>query len=127
MLKQNLQDKCFTMANIFSFAEKVISDFNNKSEGDKFLFLYCITAKLLSNRLYDYETAEDKINYLLNRIPANKKENNEQFKKLLDTFVGENDFSVDKVKSFFDTNQNSLDNIYKCEKPADLLFFFAQM
>ena len=127
MLKQNLNDKCYSMANIFSFAEKVIPGFKNKSEGDKFLLLYCITAKLLSNRLYDYETAEDKIKCLLSRIPKDKKENAEQLTELLKTFVGENDFSVDKVKSFFDTNTDLLNKIYGNEKPADLLLFFAQM
>ena len=85
MLKQNLNDQCFSMANIFSFAEKVIPDFKNKSEGDKFLFLYCITAKLLSNRLYDNGSAENKINCLLDRITKSKdkedkKENVEQFR-----------------------------------------------
>ena len=140
MLKQNLQDKCFTMANIFSFAEKIIPDFKKKSEaekiildfkkkseGDKFLFLYCITAKLLSNRLYDYETAEDKIKCLLSRIPKDKKENAEQLTELLKIFIGENDFSVDKVKSFFEINKSLLGEIYGNEKPADLLLFFAQM
>ena len=127
MLKQNLEDKCFTMANIFSFAEKIILDFKKKSEGDKFLFLYCITAKLLSNRLYDYETVEDKINCLLNRIPQEKKENNEQFKKLLNNFVLSGDFSVDKVKSFFEINKSLLSEIYENEKPSDLLFFFVQI
>ena len=123
MLKQNLNDQCFSMANIFSFAEKVIPDFKNQSEGDKFLFLYCITAKLLSNRLYDNESAEDKIKCLLSRISEDKKENAEQLTELLKTFVGENDFSVDKVKSFFDTNTDLLNKIYGNEKPADLLLF----
>ncbi|MBQ9492074.1 MAG: hypothetical protein IJU86_04825 [Firmicutes bacterium] len=132
MLKQNLNDQCFSMANIFSFAEKVIPDFKNKSEGDKFLFLYCITAKLLSNRLYDNESAADKINCLLDRITKSKdkedkRENMEQLKNLLETFVGGNDFSVEKVKSFFDTNKDLLNKIYENKKPADLLFFFAQM
>ena len=127
MLKQNLNDKCFSMANIFSFAEKVIPDFKNKSEGEKFLFLYCITAKLLSNRLYDNESAADKINCLLSRIPKNKKENAEQLTESLETFIGEKDFSVEKVKSFFDTNKDLLNKIYENEKPADLLFFFAQI
>lgn len=127
MLQQNLKDKCYSMANIFSFAEKVIPDFKNKSEGDKFLFLYCITAKLLSNRLYDFESADDKIKCLLSRIPEDKKEDVEQLKKLLETFVAGKDFSVDKVKSFFDTNKDLLTSIYGNDKPSDLLLFFAQM
>ena len=127
MLKQNLNDQCFSMANIFSFAEKVIPDFKNQSEGEKFLFLYCITAKLLSNRLYDNESAEVKINCLLSRIPKDKVKDAEQFKKSLETFVNENNFSVDKVKSFFDTNKDLLNKIYGNKKPADLLLFFVQM
>ena len=134
MLKQNLNDKCYSMANIFSFAEKVIPDFKNKSEGDKFLFLYCITAKLLSNRLYDNESAEDKINCLLNRITKDKEKDAEQLKNALNSFVSQNKYSdgygydpFEKVKSFFDDNKNLLMSIYGNEKPADLLFFFAQM
>ena len=127
MLQQNLNDQCFSTVNIFSFAKKVIPDFEKKSEGDKFLFLYCITAKLLSNRLYDNESAEVKINCLLDRIPKDKAKDAEQLKKSLETFVNENNFSVDKVKSFFDTNKDLLNKIYGNEKPADLLLFFVQM
>ena len=134
MLKQNLNDKCYSMANIFSFAEKVIPDFKNKSEGEKFLFLYCITAKLLSNRLYDNESAEDKINCLLSRIPKDKEKDAEQLKSALNDFVEQIKFSGDydycpakKVKSFFDDHKDLLKKIYGHEKPADLLFFFAQM
>ncbi len=134
MLKQNLNDQCFSMANIFSFAEKVIPDFKNKSEGDKFLSLYCITAKLLSNRLYDNESTEDKIKCLLSRIPKDKEKDAEQLKSALNDFVEQNKFSEDndyysakKVRSFFDTNKNLLTSIYGNEKPTDLLFFFAQM
>ena len=134
MLKQNLNDQCFSMANIFSFAEKVIPDFKNQSEGKKFLFLYCITAKLLSNRLYDNESAEVKINCLLSRIPKDKEKDAEQLKSALNDFVEQNKFLddddyffVEKVKSFFETNKNLLNKIYENEKPADLLFFFIQM
>ena len=129
MLKQNLNDQCFSMANIFSFAEKVIPDFKNQSEGEKFLFLYCITAKLLSNRLYDNESAEVKINCLLSRIPKDKAKDAEQLKNLLETFVVNDDYyySVHKVKSFFEANKDLLNKIYGNEKPADLLFFFIQM
>ena len=132
MLQQNLNDQCFSMANIFSFAEKVIPDFKNQSEGEKFLFLYCITAKLLSNRLYDNESAEVKINCLLDRITEDTKENAKQLKSALNDFVEQNKFLddddyffVEKVKSFFDTNKDLLNKIYGNEKPADLLFFFA--
>ena len=112
MLSQNLNDQCFSMANIFSFAEKVIPDFKNKSEGEKFLFLYCITAKLLSNRLYDNESAEDKIKCLLDRTPKGKEEYAEQLKSALNDFVKQNKLldyddyysdkkSADRVGRFF--------------------------
>ncbi len=127
MLEQNLNDQSFSMKNIFSFAKRVMPEPESKSEGDKFLFLYCITAKLLSNRLYDNESAEDKINCLLSRIPEDKKGDAEQLKKSLETFVDEKDFSVDKVKFFFDTNKDLVNKIYGNEKLVDLLFFFAQM
>ena len=134
MLQQNLNDQCFSTVNIFSFAKKVIPDFEKKSEGDKFLFLYCITAKLLSNRLYDNESAENKIKCLLRRIQKDKEKDAEQLKSALNDFVEQNKFSDDndyysaeRVKSFFETNKNLLMSIYGNEKPADLLLFFAQM